>query len=383
MTDAGLTSDLVVVGHPFAAIGMGEHARSAFRALQAAHAHAGLVDIYGLDRNKDADFERDYAAHVRPGLGRGINLFCINGDEIEQALGVLSKDAFRDAYNIIYPAWELSKYPAAWARKLELFDEVWAPSKFICDALERSVARRVVHMPLAVDLKLSSFLGRRYFGIPEHAVVYLFAFDFSSYPARKNPGAVLDAFERLATERPGAPIHCVIKSKGGPPDHPGREALKARISRLAERVQTITRELSDNENKNLMRCADAFVSLHRSEGFGRGMAEAMALGRVAIATGYSGNMDFMTPDTTMLVDYDLVQVGADEYPYPEGQVWADPSVDHATRLMARVLDDGAGARALGERAQRRIRTHFSARATGLRYRERLEAIAAERVREVA
>jgi glycosyltransferase involved in cell wall biosynthesis len=383
MNDAASTSELTVVGHPFAAIGMGEHARSAWRALQAAHTPAGLVDIYGLDRNKDVDFERDFAAHVRPGLGRGVNLFCINGDEVEQALGVLSADAFRDAYNIIYPAWELSKYPAPWARKLELFDEVWAPSEFIRDAVQGAVSRPVVHMPLAVDLKLTSFLGRRHFGIPEHAVVYLFAFDFSSYPARKNPDAVLDAFEALVAERPDAPIHCVIKSKGGPADHPGREALRARTAKMHERVQTITRELSDNENKNLMRCADAFVSLHRSEGFGRGMAEAMALGRVAIGTGYSGNLDFMTPETTLLVDHQIVDVGPDEYIYPEGQVWADPSVEQATRLMAQVLDDPAGARALGERAQRHIRTHFSARAIGLRYRERLEAIAAERVKEPA
>jgi glycosyltransferase involved in cell wall biosynthesis len=370
------TPEVAVVGHPFAPIGMGEHARSAFRALKAAYLPACLVDVYGLDRNKDADFEREYGPHVRPGLGRGINLFCINGDEVDQALGVLSGEAFRDAYNIVYPAWELSKYPAEWARKLELFDEVWAPSAFIREALDGAVARPITHLPLAVELRMSSFLGRRYFGIPENAVVYLFAFDFSSYPARKNPGAVLDAFERLVAERPRAPVYCVIKSKGGAPDHPGRLALQARLARMGERVQTITRELTDNENKNLMRCADAFVSLHRSEGFGRGMAEAMALGRIAIATNYSGNLDFMTPETTLLVDQALVPVGADEYPFPDGQVWADPSVEHAARLMARVLDDPAGMRALGRRAQLHIRTRFSARAIGLRYAERLDAIAA-------
>ena len=378
MAGSRTTPEVAVVGHPFAPIGMGEHARSAFRALKAAHAQASLVDVYGLERSKDADFEREYAPHVRQGLGRGINLFCINGDEVDQALGVLSADAFRDAYNIIYPAWELAKYPAEWARKLELFDEVWAPSDFIRGALEGAVARPIVHLPLAVELRMSSFLGRRYFGIPENAVVYLFAFDFSSYPARKNPGAVLDAFERLVAERPSAPVHCVIKSKGGPPDHPGRLALQARLARMGERVQTITRELTDNENKNLMRCADAFVSLHRSEGFGRGMAEAMALTRIAIATNYSGNLDFMTPETTLLVDQTLIPVGVDEYPFPEGQVWAEPSVEHAAQLMARVLDDPAGMRALGQRAQLHIRTRFSARAIGLRYAERLDAIAAAR-----
>ena len=101
----------------------------------------------------------------------------------------------------------------------------------------------------------------------------------------------------------------------------------------------------------------------------------MALGRVAIATNYSGNLDFMTPQTSLLVDCDLIPVGADDYLFPEGQVWADASVEHAVALMARILDDPAEARALGRRASRHIRTDFSARAVGLLYTARLEELA--------
>ena len=103
--------------------------------------------------------------------------------------------------------------------------------------------------------------------------------------------------------------------------------------------------------------------------------EAMTLGRVAIATGYSGNLNFMTPETSLLVDYDLIPVPADAYLFPEGQVWADAHVDHAVQLMARMLDDPAEARALGRRASRHIRTNFSARAVGLRYTARLDDLA--------
>jgi glycosyltransferase involved in cell wall biosynthesis len=141
-------------------------------------------------------------------------------------------------------------------------------------------------------------------------------------------------------------------------------------------VQAINADLSDNEIKNLVRNADVFVSMHRAEGFGRGMAEAMALGRPAVATGYSGNLDFMTPETSLLVGYDLIPVPAGAYPHGEGQVWADPSPDHAADLIEQLLDDPAAAAGLGRRARRHIRTHFSARAVGLRYRERLEAIVA-------
>jgi len=371
-------ADLVLVGHPFSAIGMAEHVRSAFRAFRAAGVTPGLVDIYGLDRNKDLDFEREFADHVTPSLSDKVNLFCINADEVEQAMGVLehlgSGPAFQKAYNIIYPAWELSIYPEPWAKILDRFDEVWAPSRFIQDAIAPATKRPVVHMPLAVDLTVSSFLGRRHFGIPENAFVCLFFFDFSSYAERKNPFAMLEAFEKLVAQRPHAPLHAVVKYKGGDDGNPARKALEARLKGLGAQAQAITRQLSDNEIKNLVRCCDVFVSLHRSEGFGRGPAEAMIMGRAAVATNYSGNLDFMTPETSLLVDYELIPVAEGAYLHGEGQVWADPSVDHAVELIGRLVDDPAGARALGERARRHIRTHFSARAVGLRYAARLEEL---------
>ena len=370
---------LVLVGHPFSAIGMAEHVRSAWRAFKAVGVGPGLVDIYGMDRNKDADFEREFAPAVVEGLSPHTNLFCINADEVDQALGVLrhlgSQPAFNSAYNIIYPAWELSKYPEPWARILEAFDEVWAPSAFIEAAIRPAVSRPVVHMPLAVDLTLSSFIGRRAFGIPEQAFVVLFSFDFSSYAERKNPMAMLEVFERLIRLRPSSPLHCIVKYKGGEDSHPARQALEARRAARGGRVQAITHSLSDNENKNLIRCADAFVSLHRSEGFGRGPAEAMALGRVAVATHYSGNLDFMTPETSALVDCEIIPVPPGGYLYGEGQVWANPNIDHAASLILELIDDPVAARTLGIKARQHIETHFSARATGLRYLDRLQALA--------
>src|SRR6185437_16308815 len=128
-----------------------------------------------------------------------------------------------------------------------------------------------------------------------------FFFDFASFAERKNPWAVLEAIERLAERRPEADLHCVIKSRGGRDTEEAQDALEARLAALGPRAQAIYGDLSDNEIKNLIRVSDVFVSLHRSEGFGRGMAEAMALGRPAIATGYSGNLDFMPPGAGLLV----------------------------------------------------------------------------------
>jgi glycosyltransferase involved in cell wall biosynthesis len=369
-----LSGDLVLVGHPFAPIGMGEHVRSSFRAFRAAGIQTSIRDIYGLSKRDDPSYEAEFGGYLAPQLSPTCNIFHINGDEIEQAIPHLNDPNFEKAYNIVYPAWELSKYPEAWAHQLERFDEVWAPSMFIREAIARVVTRPVLHMPLAVEVGLDTFLGRRYFEIPEHTFVYVFFFDFSSYMERKNPFGVLNAFLKVVDALPNAPLHCVLKFKGGSQGHKDQAKLQSILEKYRDRIQTITRELTDNEIKNLVRCADCFVSLHRSEGFGRGIAEAMTLGRAAVATGYSGNMDFMTPDTSYLVDYALIPVARGSYPFAAGQHWADPDLDHAAQLMMRAYTHPDEMRAKAEAARRHMRARFSARAIGLRYLDRLEEI---------
>ncbi|HLZ74971.1 glycosyltransferase family 4 protein [Phenylobacterium sp.] len=374
-----MSPEVTIVGYPFQPTGMAEHARSTFRAFQSAGITPRLLDVADANRGYDPDLERDFAPHLVTTLGEGVNLFGVNGDEAERVIAKVGEAAFARGYNIAYPAWELAHYPKAWAKVLDRFDEIWAPSAFVQAALQEAVTRPVHRMPLPVDLKLSSFLGRRHFGIPEEAFVAVFFFDFASFADRKNPGAVLEAFERLAARRPDARIHCVIKSRGGHDMAPldgnwAQDALEARLAALGPRAQAIYGDLSDNEIKNLVRAADVFVSLHRSEGFGRGMAEAMAMGRPAIATGYSGNLDFMPEGTGLLVDYELVPVAPGAYPHGEGQMWAAASPEHASRLLEQLLDEPAQARAMGARAKAFIAEHYSTAALGRRYLERLAAI---------
>lgn len=368
---------IVLAGHPFAPIGMGEHVRSAFRAFESAGMATRLFDIYGMSERDDPDFEAAFANKLTDRMSRRINIFHINGDEIELALSHRADPNFKDAYNIIYPAWELSKYPEPWARQLERFDEVWAPSEFIKEAVEKSVSTKVVHMPLAVDVHMSSFMTRRALGLPEHGFIYLFFFDYSSYMSRKNPVAVLEAFQRLTARQPNAPLYLVMKHKGGQPEGPDAEVFQSIMKSLRDQIVVIDRTLKDNEVRNLMRAADAFVSLHRSEGFGRGLAEAMALGVPAIGTGYSGNLDFMTPDTSLLVDHGMKALKANEYPFAENQEWAEPDIDHAVDLMEKVWLEPSFAKQVAARARRHLMTNFSPLATGLRYVRRIEAIQAD------
>jgi glycosyltransferase involved in cell wall biosynthesis len=279
---------------------------------------------------------------------------------------------------VIYPMWELSRYPKEWADQLNRFDEIWAPSKFTYDSITPAVAKPVVHMPQTGQINVRNFLGRRHFKIPESAFTFLFFFDFTSYLERKNPFAVLQAFEKLCAIRPAEDLCLVIKVKGGEARSQDYETFCEYIARAKGRFIVIDQLLSDNEIKNLVRCCDSFISLHRSEGFGLGLINAMFLEKPVIGTAYSANMDFMTESNSCLVRYRLCEVPEGAYPFAEGQVWADADIDHAVEHMLKLSCERDCARALGREASRHIRVNFSYRATGLRYTDRIAEIVRNR-----
>ena len=194
--------------------------------------------------------------------------------------------------NIIYPAWELERYPAEWAEELERFDEIWAPSAFIRDAIAKAVTKPVAHMPLACEVHRRALRSRRRFGIRDSAYAFLFAFDFLSYMERSIPFGVIEAFRELIKERPFDDVMLVIKTNNSDRRPEAGARFQNAVAELGEHVVVIDTTLSELEMKSLIWLTDCFVSLHRSEGFGRGLSEAMALAKPVIATGYSGNTDF-------------------------------------------------------------------------------------------
>jgi glycosyltransferase involved in cell wall biosynthesis len=362
-----------LVGHPYAPTGRGEDIRCTYRALRSVANKPALRDIYGLIApDNDELIEFSSACTDKPS---DINIFHINGDEVDRSLAHLSYHRKWSGYNIIYPAWELERYPDVWATQLDRFDEIWAPSRFIQTALQSVCKRPVIHMPLASEVLLTTFLGRRYFGIPESDYVFLFFFDVRSFYTRKNPCGVIEAFQKMLTKRPFAKTRLVLKIHGSENDPQVIAKLQNALIDVIDHVTFINRVMSDNEVKNLVRCCDCFISLHRSEGYGRGIAEAMYLGKPVIATAYSGNMDFMTGDNSLEVGYQLVPVGDGEYPHWQNQAWANPDVDQATNHMITLIENPSSGRALGRQASVHIRTEFGYRTSGIRYRQRLEEIA--------
>ena len=244
-------------------------------------------------------------------------------------------------------------------------------SEFIAGSL---AAAGLPSVPIgqAVEVPLGHFLPRKYFGIRESAFTLLHFFDLSSYASRKNPEAVLAMFERFRKRHPFADVQLILKVKKGAGD--GEEWLRPIKDRLPE-ARCLSQPMSALETRSLINCCDCFVSLHRAEGFGRGTGEAMFLGRLAMATGWSGNLDYMTAENSLLVNHRLIPVGAGDYPFGEGQMWADADVDHAMALLEAVVADPARARAIAALGRRDIRLNHGFRAVGLRVLDRVTEIA--------
>ena len=361
------------IGHPWAPIGMGEQMRSHLQACAAVRIPFKVFDIFRYAQRTDTAHDRIIGRAECTEVAPGIRVFHINGDEVERVIEAFEAqgNVFSGGYNIIVPAWELPTYPKEWATQLKKFDEVWALSHFIAASLATSGVAST-YTGQAIELEPGPNLPRRHFGIRESAFVLLNFFDLSSYATRKNPEAVLELFEAIRAEHPFRDVQLVLKVKNGE-----RAAQDwADTLKPDPQIKVIATPLDSFGVKGLINACDCFVSLHRAEGFGRGLGEAMSLGRLAMGTAWSGNVDFMTKENSLLVDHTSRKLKRDEYPFWKGQSWADPSVAHAHALLRPVLADPRRGQAMAERGQADVlRTHGN-RAVGLRILDRLTAIVA-------
>lgn len=372
---AGARTGANLVGHPYGALGMGEHVRKSAQAFDAAGVPFVIVNTF-RQRGPHGDKFQEFPLHARISEDNPypVSVFHLNADEMALASAHLGDAFFRNRYNIGYWAWELAHFPDPWCAAFRYFYEIWAPSRFIQQAVAEKSPHRVHHMPLAVEFATGAPLPRSHFGLPPDKFLFLFYFDFTSYVTRKNPFGPIAAF-RMAFA--GARRHdaaLVIKVNGMEQRPEAYQAFLAALGEHRDDVILLDRVMTDHEVRSLVADCDCFVSLHRSEGFGRGLAEAMYCGKPVIATGYSGNMDFTHEDNALLVDYTLVPVREGEYPFHEGQLWADPDVTNAAEHMQRVVADRAFATRIGARAAEYIRAHHSFHAVGARYARAVERI---------
>jgi len=372
---SGLPPGALLVGHPFAILGRAEDIRTAARALQVAQVPFAMRNVLGDYGRQWAHLHPDFPLldRIDPSATFRANIHVLNANEMAMAWQHQGEALFRGPYNIGYWAWELSRFPDAWLPALTLLDEIWAPSRFIQQAIAEQTHLPVTWMPLAVEPTLASPGSRADLGLPDGPFLFLFFFDFRSYLSRKNPWAVIQAFTR-AFSRSDPRVALVIKTNGMEERQPAYQEFAQSPLLDDPRIILIDRVMDDREIKSLVNHCDCFVSLHRAEGFGRGLAEAMFMGKPVIATGYSGNLDFMHPDNACLVDYRLIPVGEHEYPFGSGQHWAEPDIDMAADWMRALVRDPALAAEMGQSGAATIRRQHSFAAVGARYRRRLEQL---------
>jgi glycosyltransferase involved in cell wall biosynthesis len=273
-------------------------------------------------------------------------------------------------YRIAYWNWELETVPDEWVKTAELVDEIWSPTRFVAEAMRSRMPKPVYHMLPGVEIGPVEPVDRAALRIPEDHFVFLFMFDLHSQVHRKNPVAVFRAFRDAFRETDRATL--LIKTSGG--DIHSADLAKLRETIRGENVVLLDELMTRAQTYGLVAMCDCFVSLHRSEGFGLGLAEAMLLGKPVIATGYSGNLDFMNRGNSLLVDYEKVEIKEDRPIYARGNFWAEPSVAQAATYMRDVYEHPDTALARAQRVQPEIQQLLSLESAGQRMRARLEQI---------
>ena len=327
---AASRADATVIGYLRTASGAGEAGRQTLRAL----ASTGLaVSGYDVDLNVSASRDDQSCTDLLVTEGNGkAQIFHVNADQLSQVMSYVKPRLRSDAIRISVPFWELSEFPEAWIPVFDSVDEIWASSRFIQRALIRRVSKPVVYMPLAVELPPLDKIARTQFGLPSDKFIFFFAFDFLSFIERKNPHGSIAAFKALQMRIGRGRAALVIKSMNGRQAAAQLLALRAEIGDDPD-IYLLDQTLSREETLGLISVADCVMSLHRSEGLGLLVAEAMLLGKPVIATDYSATTELVTPQTALAVDYRLVPVRDGEYPFGAGQIWAEPDVAHAAWQM--------------------------------------------------
>lgn len=338
-----------------AEMGLGVVARGMAAALDAAGVPFNIINIESGNYSRHTDYSWAHKEVRRSDYDTTIVF--MNPDQSLHLRSQVPATLLGDRYVIAQWYWELPELPDYWLNEFEFVDEVWAGSQFISDAVSQKTPKPVVRIPPVVVLSEDAGLSKTELGLPENRYLFLAMFDTNSLLQRKNPLGVLRAF-KAAFEPDDASVGLVMKFNN--PDY--REPLLQSVreeSEGRENIFVIDRIMDRATVTSLIKACDCFVSLHRSEGFGLGPAEAMSLAKPAIITNWSGNVDYMTPDNSIAIDYRLVKLGQDYGPYKAHQQWAEPDLDQASGWMKKLRDDPALGHRLGQRAQQTILSLYS------------------------
>jgi Glycosyl transferases group 1 len=365
---AALPLGVNLAGYLDATVGVGESARNVAAALEAAGVAIAPLPLSSRDHPRETPVAGGEVTHP-------ITLVCANPDGMTGARDELGAVAFERRYVIGLWWWEVAALPERWVRAFDLVDEVWAGSRFVADVFAAVAPVPVVHVPLPVREPAVSEKGRAALGLPADAFLFGFVYDYASVAARKNPLGLIEAFARAfppgSAEAAGAAL--VLKTLGGE-RHAGEHGAVLAAAAAHPGVTVIDERFSVADKNALIRALDCYVSLHRAEGFGLTIAEAMLLGTPVIATDYGGSRDLATPFNALLVDARRLPIGPGHEPYPAGGEWAEPDLGHAAAQMRAARADPEAGRARARRARGDVAAGHAPAAAGRAMADRLARV---------
>jgi glycosyltransferase involved in cell wall biosynthesis len=358
-----------LVGYLSANTGVGESVRLC---AQAALASGLRFSLHNVATEMDTErLDSRWIPHFGEDNRHAVNVFHVNADQIQVVRDTLGASFFANRYNIGVWHWELPTFPDRLFSAFDLVDEIWAPSRFIQDAIAARSPRPVVKIPHAIRFEGRRQATRAEFALPSDDLLFLMMYDVRSFQQRKNPEGAIEAFQKAFA---GARDVTLVVKVNNSRHHPqGLERLKE-VLRGVSNVRILDVTMDRQMTYDLQSVCDCMVSLHRAEGFGLVLAEAMFLGKPVIATGWSGNMEFMRPDNSCPVEFRLVALDRDIGPYERGQIWAEPDLDHAADLMKKIAVETSWRQKIGEAGRATIVNEFSPERIGELYRQRLAAI---------
>ncbi len=349
--------------------GLGVSARGYLKALQ----ELNIVPIGARMQTREFGIQASVARRSQfPEFlpDAAINIVHMNGDALPMMLEHGGRQLLENRYNVGVWYWELGTLRPEWTQFIRYFHEFWAPTIFIQRAIASSTnlpVRLVApYLPYLKQMGLNGQTG----GEPH----FVYCFDANSVLERKNPSALLDAFQMaFPGANPQAKARLTFKITYPNRSIPEVERLYA--ARDADpRIEIVDRNLSDEALHGLIASATAYVSPHRSEGLGLTVIEAMASGTPVIATPYGGVEQFVTAHAAYPIDCQLVELKDDYPPYPRGFVWADPEVASLAFQLREVADNQEERRVRARVARANVIAAFASEELLQKHRAELERI---------
>jgi glycosyltransferase involved in cell wall biosynthesis len=344
---AKLQHGIGIYGLFTAEIGIGQSARRSAQALRAASVPLSLhnITVESFENRIDFEISKDFVSPYDTAL------IHLNPDSLLHELWRCPIEALVGRRRIGFWHWELPVFPAQWTKAFEKVHEVWAPSSFVARTVAAASDLPIRVVPHAVPGDgIPQDIARKALGLATGEFLFLTIFDLNSFPMRKNPIGVVQAFlDAFPSPGPSSP-RLIVKCHGKGNRNAAFDELLGCI-RKDNRIMLFDEVFSVEKLRHLRAACDCYVSLHRSEGFGLNILESMVLGKPCIATGFSGNMDFMTPQNSIIIPFEMRRVAKGEYPHGEGQWWAEPDHEASVEALRQVVGQTCVIKALARQAR--------------------------------